>query len=91
VGIYDPSYVAKTTTQLHYLKNMQLVTKFLRTMTTGNKPYKLTGDVFVSGGGNVGKQCNEMCRLWLIDQLITQRGTKIGKWKEMGWDEYRAN
>jgi hypothetical protein len=29
VGIYDPSYVAKATTQLHSLRNMKLVTKFL--------------------------------------------------------------
>ncbi|KAA8900217.1 hypothetical protein FN846DRAFT_989126 [Sphaerosporella brunnea] len=91
VGIYDPSYVAKATTQLHSLRNMKLVTEFLYTMTKKKPTYKLTGDVFVSGGGNDGTKCNEMCRLWLIDQLITQEGRNIGNWEALGWDKYRAN
>ncbi|KAA8902712.1 hypothetical protein FN846DRAFT_954998, partial [Sphaerosporella brunnea] len=42
VGIYDPNYVAKATTQLHSLKNMKLVTQFLYTMTKNKKStYKL--------------------------------------------------
>jgi hypothetical protein len=92
VGIYDPSYVAKARTQVHSLGSMKLVTAFLHTMTNDKKrPYKLTGDVFVSGGGNDGTACNEMCRLWLIDQLIAQQGRNIGNWEALGWDTYRPN
>ncbi|KAA8902848.1 hypothetical protein FN846DRAFT_891371 [Sphaerosporella brunnea] len=91
-GIYDPSYIVKAGTQVHRLASMKLVLAFLHTMTHGKKgTYKLTGDVFVSGGGNDGSKCNEMCRLWLIDQLIAQKGRNIGNREALGSDTYWPN
>jgi hypothetical protein len=89
VAIYDPSYTANTVTeipQVHSLRNMNLVMAFLRTLRTNS--YALSENVFVSGGGNDETKCNEMCRLWLIDQLITQGGRNIWNWEALGWDKY---
>jgi hypothetical protein len=60
VGVYDPSYVAKEITQLHKLKGMGMVVKLLKKMK--EKGYELMDDVFISGCGNDGSQCNEMHR-----------------------------
>jgi hypothetical protein len=92
VAIYDPSYIANTEMaipQVHSLKNMNLVMAFLRTLRA--KGYALSDNVFVSGGGNDGTKCNEMCRLWLIDQLITQGGRNIWNWEALGWDKYTSD
>jgi hypothetical protein len=91
VAIYDPSYIANKAVaipQVASLRNMNLVMNFLRTLR--KKGYTVSDYVFVSGGGNDGRKCNEMCRLWLIDQLIIQGGRNIWNWEALGWDKYTS-
>ncbi|KAA8893014.1 hypothetical protein FN846DRAFT_1025939 [Sphaerosporella brunnea] len=92
MAIWDPNCIpGEPNSQLSRLASMETVMVFIKALRSPPAS-KVEEFVYGSGGGNVDStQCNEMCKQWLIEQIITRKGGDLGRWEELGWGRYKSN
>jgi len=84
LGVYDPSYIPGTRifdscTRIPLLKHL---VKTLR----GTATNRTITEIWIGGGGNNGRECQEMTRKWVAHEIGDSMGLDLGNWEEReGW------
>lgn len=82
LGVYDPSFIPGTE-NLAACKGITFVKRLLRIMREINF---VVSEIWFSGGGNDGTQCQEMTRAWIENEVCVQHCHNLGNWnKSKGW------
>lgn len=79
LGIYDPSYIPGTRT-LDACIGIQLVKRIIK-MLRSKKTNRTITEVWIGGGGNDGRSCQEMTRRWIYNEIEVLRGADLGNWE----------
>ncbi|RPB04358.1 hypothetical protein L873DRAFT_1786195 [Choiromyces venosus 120613-1] len=78
LAVYDPSFIPGTS-MLISCTRVPLLKAVVKAFRAGKARRKLM-EIWFGGGGNDGRNCQEMTRKWIEEEIIIKNGKDLDNW-----------
>jgi hypothetical protein len=88
IGVYDPSFTYHVDKPKLKNRNGVPLLRYFISQLQKKGSRRSINSIWFGGGGNNGRECQEMTRKWIYEEIFLKDGKDLGNWKSRkGWVE----